>query len=93
MGYINKEPLLKIVKGIQGEVFGTPLIIRAIEEAPEEDVVEVRRGMWVEDETTYCGAGRCNYKCTVCGGIITATRRDNTEHLYPYCHFCGAKMK
>ena len=65
---------------------------RAIKEAPTADVVEVRHGEWVEDERTYCGAGRCNYKCTVCGKLISAVRRDTTEHLYPYCPNCGAKM-
>ena len=41
MSYIKKEPLLQIAKELQGKVFGSPLIIKAIEEAPEEDVVEV----------------------------------------------------
>lgn len=43
MSYIKKEPLLQIAKELQGKVFGSPLIIKAIEEAPEEDVVEVVR--------------------------------------------------
>lgn len=43
MSYIKKEPLLQIAKELQGKVFGAPLIVRAIEEAPEEDVVEVRQ--------------------------------------------------
>ncbi len=43
MSYIKKEPLLQIAKEIQGKVFGAPLIVRAIENAPEEDVVEVVR--------------------------------------------------
>ena len=43
MSYIKKEPLLQIAKEIQGKVFGAPLIVREIENAPEEDVVEVAR--------------------------------------------------
>ena len=43
MSYIKKEPLLQIAKEIQGKVFGAPLIVREIENAPEEDVVEVVR--------------------------------------------------
>jgi hypothetical protein len=41
MSYIKREPLLQIAKELQGQVFGAPLIVRAIEEAPEENVVEV----------------------------------------------------
>lgn len=43
MSYIKKEPLLQIAKGIQGKLFGAPLIVREIENAPAEDVVEVVR--------------------------------------------------
>ena len=43
MSYIKKEPLLQIAKELQGKVFGAPLIVREIENAPEEDVVEVAR--------------------------------------------------
>lgn len=40
--YIKRGPLLKAVKAISG-CFSTPLIIRAIETAKAEDVVEVVR--------------------------------------------------
>lgn len=40
MSYIKREPLLQIAKGLQRSAFGGPLIVRAIEEAPAEDVVE-----------------------------------------------------
>ena len=43
MSYIKREPLLQIAKELQGSAFGGPLIVRAIEEAPAEDVVEVVR--------------------------------------------------
>lgn len=60
---------------------------------PTADVVEVRHARWVEDEHTYCGAGRCNYRCTACSEMLTAARRETTKHLFPYCPFCGAKME
>jgi hypothetical protein len=41
MSYIKREPLLQIAKELQGSAFGGPLIVRAIEEAPAEDVVAV----------------------------------------------------
>lgn len=43
MSYIKREPLLQIAQKLQGDAFGAPLIVRAIEEAPGEDVVEVVR--------------------------------------------------
>ena len=61
MSYIKKEPLLQIAKGLQGELFGAPLIVRAIEEAPEEDVIEIVRckdcEWWTKQE--YSAQGRC----------------------------------
>lgn len=41
--YIERESLLKKAKEMSGGSFSTPLIISAIEKAPEEDVVEVVR--------------------------------------------------
>lgn len=43
MSYIKREPLLATAKELQGKPFGAPLIVRAIETAPDEDVVEVVR--------------------------------------------------
>lgn len=39
--YIEREPLLEIAKKQQGDTFGAPLIVKAIEEAPTVDVAEV----------------------------------------------------
>lgn len=36
--YIKREPLLKIAKELQGNVFCGPLIVDAIEKAPAVDV-------------------------------------------------------
>ena len=43
MSYINRENLLATAKEFQGKLFGAPLIVRAIEDAPAADVVEVVR--------------------------------------------------
>lgn len=43
MSYIEREPLLKMAKELQGNPFGAPLIVKAIENAPIADVVEVVR--------------------------------------------------
>ena len=88
--YIDADALLK---NLPEDLPYKASVKRVLIQAPDADVVEVRHGEWVEDELTYCGAGRCNYKCTVCGEMISAARRETTEHLYPYCPFCGARMK
>ena len=42
MSYIKREPLLQKAKELQGDdAFGTPRIVREIENAPAEDVIEV----------------------------------------------------
>lgn len=52
-------------------------------EAPTEDVVEVRRGNWIEYGASYTVVGGIPAKCSVCG----------TNGLrYKYCTNCGAKM-
>ena len=43
MSYIKREPLLATAKELQGKPFGAPLIVRAIESAPTEEVVHVVR--------------------------------------------------
>ena len=82
MSYIKKEPLLQNAKELQGKVFGAPLIVRTIENAPEEDVVEVRHGEWIPQ-----WEGARLVKCSVCGyeycDLIECT---------DYCGNCGAKM-
>ncbi len=43
MSYIEREPLLEIAKRLQGGMFGAPLIVREIKNAPTSDVVKVVR--------------------------------------------------
>ena len=99
MSYIKKEPLLQIAKELQGKVFGSPLIVRAIENAPEEDVVEVMHGrniskMHPVDE----------FICSECGLIMRDCSRyeidedadppdENCyEFEFRYCPRCGVKI-
>ena len=66
---------------------------REIAEMPAADVVPVRHGRLIEDETTCPGAGLANYKCTVCGRINGAWWQGlPAEWLPGYCWNCGAKM-
>lgn len=82
MSYIKREPLLRIAKELQGGTFGSPLIVRAIEEAPTEDVAEVKHGEWIEQ---YKGSRLV--KCSVCGYEYC-----DLIECGNYCGNCGAKM-
>ena len=87
MSYIKREPLLQIVKELQGKLFGSPLIVREIENAPAEDVIEVRHGEWKPTKTpSYFGG--VIYECSLCG----AKDGDHSSILGTYCWRCGAKM-
>lgn len=57
------------------------LQVMSIADVPTADVVEVKRGHWIEDEV-------CVYACSECGFIFT-TADDISE--FKYCR-CGAKM-
>ena len=84
MSYIKKEPLLQIAKELQGKVFGAPLIVREIENAPEEDVAEVRHGEWKYNRGQ--APNEKAYFCSLCAYGESDYGKDN------YCSNCGAKM-
>ena len=84
--YISRQYLLgEYDRQHQGPPGGARKIIA---EAPAEDVVPVRHGMWLPI-VSYNNT----YKCSECGRLLV----DITDGLkmvaknYPYCH-CGAKM-
>ena len=93
MSYIKKEPLLQIAKELQGKVFGAPLIVREIENAPEEDVVEVVHGKWI---------GMNGDQCSNCGRSLRDLMDGDSYYSSEFeysgfdtlvaCPFCGAKM-
>lgn len=85
MSYIKKEPLLQNAKELQGKLFGAPLIVRAIENAPKEDVVEVVHGY--NKDFDYPSL----FECSVCGWFDGDTYTGYTSE-YNYCPNCGAKM-
>ena len=87
MSYIKREPLLQMAKELQcNAAFGAPLIARAIEEAPEADVVEVRHGYWVRD------SHREEAYCSLCDGITPVDCEKELFYESDYCPNCGAKM-
>lgn len=94
--YIDKEKLLKYLEETNTSdewivnQYNADWIYSFIESQPTADVVEVRRGYWIDKPTgRYCHIG--SY-CSVCeeksgiGGI-----ESNRHKLY--CPNCGAKME
>lgn len=58
-----------------------------VDDAPAADVVEVRRGKWIEENATHVQDG-CKYcKCSICSEHIAIL-----GHYLSYCPNCGAKM-
>ena len=70
MSYIEKEPLLQIAKGLQGGPFASPLIVRAIENAPEKDVSEIIRCKYCQhsEYNDYHGDYYCRKLRSWCNG-------------------------
>ena len=56
--------------------------ITAIENAPSADVVEVRHGEWIDDNTW--SADMLHYRCSICGNYEGCKTN--------FCSNCGAKM-
>lgn len=52
--YIEREPLLTTAKELQGDPFGAPLIVRAIENAPAANIVNEILGILEDLKLTYC---------------------------------------
>lgn len=80
MSYIKKEPLLQIAKEIQGKLFGAPLIVGAIENAPEEDVVEVIKCTHCK----YCKMDKYWHEL-----YCTKMSDDEHTHWVPVGFYCG----
>lgn len=76
--------MLKIARKLQGEVFGLPLIVEAIKNAPAVEVIHaewiecIEVVEWIEDDAEVF------YECSNCGC--------NNWGKSPYCPECGAKM-
>lgn len=56
-----------------------------------EEIIPVVHGRLIEDDHTCPGAGRSNYKCTVCGKFVGTWKKGLTPAQLPnYCLWCGA---
>jgi hypothetical protein len=86
--YVERAPLLAKLKELQPSVFGGPLMVRALEEAPAADVVPVVRGEWVPDSVFCEPLGKdliLQYTCSVC--------EDTSDNAWNYCPHCGARLE
>lgn len=86
--YVERAPLLTKFKQLQGDVFGGPLMVRALEEAPAADVVPVVRGEWVSITTI-----NKKFGVPVIIGFNCSNCHIKQEVPTNYCSFCGARME
>lgn len=90
MAYINKEMVLEKVKKLANDLSSTclapPLMIREIENMPDEDVVEVKHGYW-----KWFAHNSKTRTCSICNISQTVNVYKN-KVMFNYCPYCGAKM-
>lgn len=89
--YIEREDAINLLWLYADESCAS--VVSDFESLPAADVVEVRRGRWIEDERTYPGPGLKNNLCSVCGEIAGAWKEGLApERKWAYCPNCGARM-
>lgn len=62
--------------------------IKKLEEQPTADVVERRRGRWIQRSDT-----PFYYYCSNCHRVISATSVDQIEKFHAFCGTCGSDMR
>ena len=99
--YIEREAAIKSAIGAMHGVSQIVAVdmVEALEGVPAADVVEVRRGEWIDyesDETYGPYESKEWYKCSCCGNDAHGRCDEDPWYSYPilsdYCSFCGAKM-
>lgn len=94
--YIDREKIFSIWRSMPAPASVTSLAA-AISQTPAADVVEVRRGRWVDENKNPVPWDECNSKCpshsaycSECGEWLTASDEYPVTGLY--CPNCGALM-
>lgn len=91
--YIEKQHLLSFLDDCIEEEKGnrSEIIVKAIkmvvERMPLGDVVERKRGKWIDPEDLIC------YKCTACGMYANQGYGLDEPIFWDYCPNCGAEME
>ena len=86
--YVERASLLAKFKQLQGDAFGGPLMVRALEEAPAADVVPVVRGEWMPITMI-----NKKFGVPVMIGFTCSNCQIKQEVPTNYCSFCGARME
>lgn len=84
--YIEREALISALRQYQYP-FGVEFLVY---NQPAADVVERKRGEWVEKEFAF---GDVYYDCSVCGESFCLIDGTPTDNLYSFCPNCGADMR
>ena len=82
--YLERETLLKNAKKLQGDLFGSVLIVSEIEKMPAANVREVVYGKWIWKDFRYDGS--YSLCCSEC--LETEGARESVK----FCPNCGARM-
>ena len=85
--YIEREALERYIRKEFSHLAGLLNYIRMY--CPTTDVVEVRRGEWVEWGDEMLGTV---YMCSVCKVDFVTEVGTPSDNLWNYCPNCGAKM-
>ena len=88
--YIDADALLKKAERVYN--YGLAVSVDDIKDAPSVDVVEVKYGEWMPQETTFDCVSIA--KCSACGEeyCISEVDYEDMRILYKYRPNCGAKM-
>lgn len=91
--YYREEDVLKAAEATDSYV-QIQTVKTILEDVPPADVVEKRRGEWIEDKS-YSGKDKKIYYCSLCNHwqAIKNQRQLNQIMYMNYCPFCGAEMK
>ena len=71
---------MHLICGVKAVEIGA--VIKAVDMFPIADVVEVRHGEWIDDDTW--SADMLHYRCSICGNYVGCKTN--------FCSNCGAKM-
>ena len=92
--YIKRDDLLELydLNGLEVENAKVPLavVIQNIKDIPSADVVERKKGKWIEQED---GWGGYYYDCSVCNESWTTIDGTPWDNGMNFCPNCGADMR
>ena len=85
MAYIDRDKLISEIASISGNL-NTRNVGEAISRVPTADVVERKRGKWIEAKPM---SGRVGMVCSACGNEAYWDS-DYGQQLFDWCPYCGS---